>query len=108
MEQEHGEKTVPLGDEKSLSPSESSYEDAVEKSQYGNQLSSIQTPHQLASNFAAFSGEHLSQMSLYPPRYYYQYYMPYGGLPSGFGMYGNVPNNDCKSKCANGPLRPQL
>lgn len=98
MGEENSNKTASLIEEKSLSPSSSSIENKEEKQQQDSQLSSVQTPQQIGpSSFPAFSGEQLSQMSLYPPRYYYQYYMPHAAFGA-YGLYGNVPATEGKLK----------
>lgn len=112
MQNENATTSVSLSGEKTLSQGGASFGETVDNRQLENKAHSLEQTQQLSPTFPAISADNLSQMSLYPPRYYYQYYMPNNALPpSAFGacgMYGNLPGSDGKSKRKTYSTKPLL
>lgn len=98
MEEENSQKSASINDEEQ-SPRFPTCEAKTDKDQsIQPQFPAFQT-QQIPSSFSPLNGSPVSQMPFYPPRYYYQYYVPNttGLPPSVFGscgIYPNVPPSD--------------
>ncbi|XP_031550613.1 homeobox protein ceh-37-like [Actinia tenebrosa] len=108
MEEQIPQKSASMSSEEQ-SPKFPTCETKTDKNQsIQQQFSAFQQPHQIdPSSYSTLHGSPVSQMPFYPPRYYYQYYLPNtASLPSSVlsscGIYPNVPPsdgvNDCRPK----------
>jgi hypothetical protein len=99
MEQKNGQKAVAFNDEKQ-SPNVSTYETTTDRNlNTQQQFLAFQQSQQIPSSYSALHGSPVTQMQAYPPRYYYQYYLPHAAAlpPSAFtscGIYPNAPSSD--------------